>query len=406
MEFLTESSYQVICFDWRMNHGHIEACVYGIQDFLDYLEEELGYEFYEQKYFRCDECGEWENEGEGTWCDSVFFCQYHADSYLTYCDYCQEYHDTRHTTMQSINEIRGGRSRYTGENTCSHGLENGDYFYCDHCNEVFHSDYRSRDEDFISCEICYDDQEDEESDSALNDYSYKPRPVFFGNGIHLGVELEVEFSENNRDAASEIYDYFNSSKYYMKRDGSLDNGIEFVTHPLDIDEHKNFWPELIKAIKRADSSSKSHDVSSCGLHIHVGRDKLSSGAIQRATMFFSVEADRLQKFARRFNNSYAKFFKGKKGDMPKIKKHYQDIGRYSAINLTVSKTIEFRFFKGTLKTNTLLATIEFTKLLVDFLNDSHSLNCTPDNYWKRFLKMTAKKRSDILNDYLAARQLA
>jgi hypothetical protein len=406
MQFtITENNHQVICFDYMRGH-HIEACIYEKNEFLDYLVDKLDYDFYDRQYERCDECGDWEHMDDITWCDGQVYCSYHADQHLFYCNYCEDYHDSRNTNSYEVHEVRNGNTRPTNETVCTAALENGDYFYCDHCNEVFDYDHRSDDEDYTSCTACNDEREEEKSSSALNDYSYKPKPVFFGQGLHLGVELEVEFSQDNRDAASKIYNSFYDSKYYMKRDGSLDNGIEFVTHPLTIGEHKNFWPQLIKNIKAADSDSKSHDVSSCGLHIHVGRDKLSSGAIQRATMFFSVEADRLQKFARRFNNSYAKFFKAKKGDMPKIKKHYQDIGRYSAINLTVSKTIEFRFFKGTLKTNTLLATIEFTHLLVEFLNNAHSLNCTPDNYWQRFLKLTAAKRSDILNDYLEARQLA
>ena len=43
------------------------------------------------------------------------------------------------------------------------------------------------------------------------------------------------------------------------------------------------------------------------------------------------------------------------------KKSYQ--GRYTCVNLTNANTIEFRIFRGTLKYNTLIATLQFVEKL-------------------------------------------
>ncbi len=60
---------------------------------------------------------------------------------------------------------------------------------------------------------------------------------------------------------------------YIKSDGSLDDGMEIVSHPMTLDFHKQFcWKEIMR--KAISLGYRSHQTGTCGLHIHVNRDSL------------------------------------------------------------------------------------------------------------------------------------
>src|SRR5690606_36382259 len=91
-------------------------------------------------------------------------------------------------------------------------------------------------------------------------------------------ELEVEREESpvNRHAmAKAIYDVAGQF-VYCKRDGSLDDGIEIVSHPADYDYHLNKlpWERILNCLREA--GYRSHDPVTCGLHIHISREAFGS----------------------------------------------------------------------------------------------------------------------------------
>lgn len=401
---------ETICFDILRGGHSLEVTLWpknrtDLNDFFSWLYD-LDYDFYDAQYSQCEQCNAWEHVDCTTWAHDETYCESCATEYLTYCEGCEEYHDTRHRDTHVVYQIRGGRRVEHGR-YCTESISDNNFFYCDSCNEYFTDDHANycEDSDQYYCDICHEENE-ESREKYIHDYSYKPTPIFFGNdGLAMGIELEVEFDDNTQDAAENIKYKFDDSRYYMKRDGSLDNGIEFVTHPLTYSHHVNVIDKLIDAIKAADSCAKSHNASTCGLHIHVGRDKLKQGAENRLAMFFTYCSSELEIFGRRKNNSYAKFNKEFKREFYKAKKDFKELGRYSALNLNVNKTIEFRFFKGTLKKETLKASIEFTEILINFINDKHSLGSKPSQYWLKFMKKVEKKGSENLKEYLKSRHL-
>ena len=49
--------------------------------------------------------------------------------------------------------------------------------------------------------------------------------------------------------------------------------MELVTHPMSLDWHKDFcWEDIMK--KAVSMGYRSHQTSTCGLHIHVNRNSL------------------------------------------------------------------------------------------------------------------------------------
>lgn len=91
-----------------------------------------------------------------------------------------------------------------------------------------------------------------------------------------GVELEIDGAGRYDDNAEKIYDTANvqNEVLYIKSDGSLDEGMELVSHPCSIDFHrKKFpWEDIVR--KALSLGYRSHNTSTCGLHVHIGRKQL------------------------------------------------------------------------------------------------------------------------------------
>jgi hypothetical protein len=113
---------------------------------------------------------------------------------------------------------------------------------------------------------------------------------------------------------------------------------------------------------------RSHQTRTCGLHVHVNRDSLGDTfarqeeTIARILFFVENHWNELLRFSRRTQSQMdhwaARY--GRKDSpqeqMEHAKKQYQ--GRYTCVNLLNDATIEFRMFRGTLRYNTLIATLQ------------------------------------------------
>ncbi len=73
--------------------------------------------------------------------------------------------------------------------------------------------------------------------TGVQSYYFKPQPVFHRadgepeDGLLLGVELEMDHGDGHT-AAARIIQEFGTDWLYFKNDGSLDDGVELVTHPI------------------------------------------------------------------------------------------------------------------------------------------------------------------------------
>jgi hypothetical protein len=217
---------------------------------------------------------------------------------------------------------------------------------------------------------CYDRCSEERS---IKDYGYKPEPIFYGDGNRFfGVELEVDNAGEDDDNAYEVIRTANRNgkeHIYCKHDGSLDEGFEVVTHPMTLDYHlyKMPWKEVLSELRSM--SYCSHNAGSCGLHIHVNRSTFGDTTekqeecIGRVLYLFEKFWSELLKFSRRSYSQLERWaarygYKDNPKEMLDHAKKGSCNGRYSCINLQNYYTIEFRIFRGTLKYNTLIATLQ------------------------------------------------
>lgn len=243
------------------------------------------------------------------------------------------------------------------------------------------------------CETCYNRRIRE---SGIHSYSFKPSPVFYGEGLRfLGVELEIDDGGESTYHAALIQEIANRDHdhIYIKHDGSLLDGMEIVTHPMSIDYHRSEmpWKSILK--KALELGYTSHKPGTCGLHVHVNRNSLGISYREQddtiARILFLVENfwHELLRFSRRTQDQIDHWASryGRKDDPKEVLNSAKRSGdRYCCVNLTPTYTIEFRMFRGTLKYNTLIATLQMVERLCDvafYLSDEQVKSVT----WGEFV---------------------
>lgn len=257
------------------------------------------------------------------------------------------------------------------------------YYSCSQCGRIIHEDDAHMVRDMPLCNACY------HSSRVIQDYSYKPSPIFYGKGGRFfGVELEMDEGGEDNENAIELLSIANrlGELAYCKHDGSLMNGFELVTHPMTLDFHRSQmpWKEILH--RAVSLGYRSHQAQTCGLHIHVNRttfgrsEEMQDACIARVLYFFEKHWEELLKFSRRTPRQLERWAAryGLRDQPCEILDHakkgyqYDHNGRYTCVNLQNHNTIEFRIFRGTLKFNTLIATLQLVNQVCNlafFLSD-------------------------------------
>lgn len=256
---------------------------------------------------------------------------------------------------------------------------------------------------------------------SINSYSYQPNYFFIAKekmipswtratkvessfidnyGVPIGTELEVERRHSNgyQHDSEIIYDINKTAMLHhyiarhgefsnditegeerqlvqlwnAKEDGSLSNGIEFVSQPMTLD----MWQSIPLTFENYTGDYAGYHRRSTGFHTHMPK-----GAFTDTQLFLwfhlmetlgsaKVEHQRYRTFlnvvGQREFNSWARF------EMPEYSssvksKHAQTAiervnnggGRYKFINLQPRATIELRFFNANMKSERLLKNVEF-----------------------------------------------
>ena len=247
--------------------------------------------------------------------------------------------------------------------------------------------------------------------SIIRDYhssKHHQRPIedawAIAHNRYFGVELEVEVvgDRSRDDCAGAIHERTNGgvmgSKFFFERDGSLSNGFEVISQPMSLPAIRSAFeflrePELVAGLR-------SHRTSTCGLHVHVSRTGLSNLTIARAVTFVNDPSNDafVTALARRYNTGFCRYVE------KTIETAHLPGDRYEAVNLTGSRTIEFRIFRGSLKYEAVIAAVEFCHALLQFCaresTGASSLNA------RSFLAFCARSMPDetaVMREYVAQR---
>lgn len=304
------------------------------------------------------------------------------------CDYCS---DNNYFTCECCSRITNNNDQTTtsnGSEICQDCYDDN-YFTCEDCGEVLHNHYYSDD---CRCQDC--DCSNEDDYEGLYNYSYKPTPIFQSQIVekrsktikgvnienyntnkklnYLGIELEHSVGRDSKaDIIEQVYNLINN--VYYKEDGSLDDGIELVTHPMEFYSinWKN-WAEVLKYLRSR--SCKSYDTSySCGLHVHVNKEAFGNYGLLKAQYISAKVESFLHKISKRTRSNWRNWSAPSNISYPDMKafKHEvikrrlnKDKSVYNAPRGAfhgTSNTIELRMFRGTLNMDGFRSCVEFAK---------------------------------------------
>lgn len=357
-------------------------------------------------YVKCDHCGMW--VAETTSVDNEQWCEECVEADAAWCEHCESYHEDTTSVLVRYdccgrqfeewcqdcvdrdastcndcgtvfaNTYAGGAcgcdvyGRVGYIDLCAECQEN--YYTCDECGRIVNENDVCECDGYYYCpDCCPDDPE------GLQEYHHTDGVNFIGAGpLYMGVELETE-SNNRATMAQELVQAIGPSTIECKRDSSLYNGCEIVTQPIDPCEHmqSSMWDTIINICKSNDATS--HDNGRCGLHVHINRTFLADCHESAWDHPFSDQAAYIMDtilshhpaewlcFSRRSTDSmrqWAQIDGSPDADQQsfsvwKSKKS----GRYYAINTSNCETVEIRLWRGTLRRESLRATLQASAAL-------------------------------------------
>lgn len=324
--------------------NHLES-IDGFDDYQEICEELRD----ELDLFYCSDCGEFEYDARGcrTWGEESV-CRQCAENDYTYSDYYGEYIYASST--------RNALDR-NGESVIIHE-DDDNFFYDDDEDTYVHHDYRP------ALRVL----------GGYHDSKRRQHPIpddwSINRSMWLGVELECEVRNDDTDReskAAQLNEIINQGeigkRVFFETDGSLNYGIEIISQPMSLPMHREMWQWLNN--KDAVRHMRSHNTSTCGLHVHVSRNPLSQDQIAKMVVFVNDRNNEhlIRSVARRYAEGYCRIKEKEIGSA-----HYSS-DRYEAINITSDKTVEFRIFKGSLKYESVIAAIEFAHALTSFTGD-------------------------------------
>lgn len=336
--------------------------------------------------------GSYRSSSTEEWCESC------AEDYAQRCEHCDEYFD-----VDEMYNVHGVGL------VCGSCYDDYDYVRCEDCEEHFDREDCEYDDD-SGCWFCHDcidsrnrreaerlglqyQRGDEYVIHGYHDYDYDI--IFKGDRnrnkyAHFGTELEIDKGGENGTKARMIVNaggYAVDTDIICMHDGSLTaggGGVELISMPATLDYHRNDynWPAMMA--KAVELGYRSHDVNTCGLHVHVDREYFRGSMTNPEDAFcimFTNNDGWLRAFSRRSRWDYCSFynhngykftvdlFKNKDYTvtqqtnymLERMRNYYS--GHGSALNFSNYGTIEVRLFKGTLKFATFIASLQLVEML-------------------------------------------
>jgi hypothetical protein len=183
------------------------------------------------------------------------------------------------------------------------------------------------------------------------------------NALVFGVELEVlPTGTNKQHTLVSALGGARGERFILKADASIAGGVEIVTLPYTLDQHKTLfdWSDFLAPLKNIAKSGSGTE--KCGLHIHINRAALSALTVGKMLCFANSENlhDLMDIIAQRPANSYCARYPGKKLTAGKKNSDSREM-----VNVQ-DNTVELRMFRGNTRPERVLKNLEFAHALVQY----------------------------------------
>jgi hypothetical protein len=219
---------------------------------------------------------------------------------------------------------------------------------------------------------------------VIHSYSHKPTPRFrMGGGeggearAFFGIELEIDQRGHSLDTS--LVPDVAHPLFYCKHDGSLNNGVELVSHPGT----RKWWDEQRGNVEAtltrlSQMGWRSHEVRTCGMHIHISQAAFDGSMHvyrflhlvyrypELALLVSQRERARLNQWATLSYNKRPSL--KRKADLPLKGREWERAdngGHYDGVNGT-GHTYELRIFNGTLNPKRFYKNLQYADAALTF----------------------------------------
>lgn len=240
------------------------------------------------------------------------------------------------------------------------------YRECRTCCRYFLSDNESY------CQDCINDI----FKKPINQYSTKITGIFNNknnnskclNNRYYGLEMEYN-NINPRMMQLLLMDEYKNHNIYGKSDGSISNGVEVVTVPMDRHSVNTFLDRIKDSLKLLDNDLTSRNA---GLHIHVSRNSIPKEVITKLSILFNYKTEEkyinaLYHLCGRQSRNMDSDGYYRAGALRNIKYiNRESVGHNVAFNNANTNTVEFRIFKSITDSDVLKMYIDIVDSAIDF----------------------------------------
>lgn len=289
---------------------------------------------------------------------------------------------------------------------CYYSSEYDERYRCSSCHDSHCEDMAESDDyDSDDCGISLDEFS---CDPHILDYNAEPESWKmvkqpWENTTYLGVELEMTFPSTNQNTIfSKVVNHLRG-KHIWKYDGSISSedyphGAELVTTPMTLQSwHKVDTRAMLREI--SDLGANSYHAKTCGLHIHVSRNSIKDKDLKKIRQFFVTNKKKLLKFSQRNADTLSRW-----ANIPDTNTPSEWYGKYVAVN-EHGKSIEFRFFRGTLDYTRFKACLEFADCIVEYIKNHGVAHVRLDKSWDSFKEFAKRRNYRLLTKYITKRGL-
>lgn len=253
-----------------------------------------------------------------------------------------------------------------------------------------------------------------------------------------GIEIEYEYQGGEATADDKTWEMMPSisaNGFYVKRDGSLKNGLELVSHPFSW----KHWQEKEKSIhnmlrQMRDIGLRSYKGGRCAIHVHVGLQSFKNIAHIYKWMYLWLSNRQFlravsKRIPRTFNQyayvpkNPANTFRSLMGAIHKIyfnisQEKVRDLQQTyvhalqgmmeqveNAHHLAIAftpKTLEIRIWRGTLNTARIYGILETIEASREYTRNLMNIRPTPEDFLRWIIQQPGYERAKtkVLNKYL------
>ena len=389
-----------------------------------------------EDYVICDDCGELvEKDRTYTTHDGRIICEncYESNDYYI-CDRCGKVVDDNHIvhiqdTEEFVCDDCAEENYYQCMECCEwysseriitdtegqHLCEDcycDNYYTCAQCGEFVHQDYAYWNEGTYDmyCEYCYST---EVSNRVINSYHsnndwtvhYTENEYndYISDKLTLGLEIEVA---GDATCAEGFMDKVDNDLIYLERDGSV-SGFEIITQPMTRQYVTGlFEDKIVKGFKfLKEYNFKGHDAG--GIHIHVGLPydnelDFMSCLLKLKKLLYNLSPrmqDLLLLITQRKSDNLKRWSDNTYCRKLTLQNCMLQNNRYELLNMdSRTKTLEFRMFNSSLRTERIMKNIEVVLSLLDYVETYYTVEMYDKNLftWLDYVKRNKEKYPNLV----------